>query len=338
MEKPHHGLPFPDGFAEPESARGWVEAFDSLSQKSPFGVTGHAYFCPKQDEIERREHLVLSFAVHGNEWGTLPAAVALLFALSSKKIVAKGPVSLLLGNLEAIARDVRFVEEDYNRVFVFDREATSIERKRAEAVRPILDEADFLFDMHQTQTPTHSAFWTFPWTEELGDWARIIQAAPRALVRAPRGAFSPGTKCLDEYVRDRGKVGITAEFGEKGSDPLQARAVYRACEKLIEAFDLVSTGRAQRAQLAKTSPELAWFETVDVVAPPSPEAKLRDGLCCFTEVRQGEVLSAAQSPPIRASRDGYLLFPKYPLPGQPLPPEIVRLAVEIDDPKSAFAS
>ncbi len=328
----------PAAFLEDNSANGWLARFCELSEQapSPLGVEGHACFRPEASS--RTEHLVISFAVHGNEWGSLPAAVALLHGLISGQLKTRGPVSLLLGNLEAIRRGVRFVEEDYNRVFVFDQPAESLERRRAEEVRPVLDQADFLFDLHQTQTPTESAFWTFPWTQELSDWATIIGAAPRAMVRAPGGAFSPGKKCLDEYVRDRGKVGITAELGEKGPDRVQAQNAYDSCVRLMRAFDAVCTKEASVFDLAAEGAVPRWFETVDVVAPPSRKTRLRPGISCFCEVARGQVLSAEGSPELLAARDGYVMFPKYPPPGQEMPPEIYRLAVEIADAKERFGT
>lgn len=326
----------PENKARPQSAWDWVELFLEGATESPAGVLGHAYFDAAAGKRLRQQHLVISFAVHGNEWGTLPAAVDLLWGLKSGEIVCNGPISLLLGNLDAIKRDVRFVEEDYNRVFTFDGKRESLERRRAEHVRPILDEADFFFDLHQTQTKTESAFWTFPYTSQLADWARVIAAAPRALVRAPGGAFSQGQRCLDEYVRLQDKVGITVELGEKGADLRQAAAAYGAVVRLIEAYDLVCTGERTLRELADNAPELNWYETVEVIAPPSADARLKQGLNCFTQVEQGEVLSAPDSPLIIASQSGYVLFPKYPAADQPAPPELLRLAVPVHDPQLRY--
>jgi succinylglutamate desuccinylase len=334
------GLPaeLPPDFSIPNSAEGWVEAFLRLAPKDPWGITGHAYFEPPMSRASRTEHLVISFAVHGNEWGTLPAAVCLLWGLLTGKIVFRGPVSLLLGNIEAVAQDVRFVQEDYNRVFTFDRPAETLERKRADEVKPLLDRADFFFDLHQTQTPTASAFWTFPWSNELGLWARAIGAAPRGLVRAQGGAFSSGKKCLDEYVRDRGKLGITAELGEKGPDASQARAAYASVVRLITAYDSVCLAERSLVAWAEVQPAVDWFETVDVVAPPAEDARLRPGLGCFSEVEQGEIVSAAGAPLIQARERGYVMFPKYQALGEPAPPELYRLAVPVTDPRVRYAS
>lgn len=332
------GVPthLPENQRLPKSASEWVELFRQGAPPSPLGVAGHGYFDAQPGKRLRQQHLVISFAVHGNEWGTLPAAVDLLWGLRSGNIPCNGPISLLLGNLDAIERNVRFVEEDYNRVFVFDGKRDSLERRRAEQVRPILATADFFFDLHQTQTATDSAFWTFPWNSELGHWARVIGAAPRALVRAPGGAFSQGQRCLDEYVRDQGKVGITVELGEKGYDPHQAVVAYQSIVRLIKAYDLVCAGAATLSELAESADELEWYETVELIAPQDQDARLRPGLNCFSWVEAGEVLSAPDTSLILASQSGYVLFPKYPSPGQPAPPELFRLAAQVQDPKLRY--
>lgn len=309
-----------------------IDQFASLSPASPWNIPGHAYF---RGTKERDSHLVLAFLTHGNECGSLPAAVRLLRELCVGAFVPRGPTSLLLGNLEAARADVRFVDEDYNRVFTFDHPAASLERRRAEQVRPLLDEADFFLDFHQTQTPTQSAFWTFPFGVELALWARAIAAAPLALTRAPGGAFAPGRKCLDEYVRDRGKIGLTLELGTRGFHPVQEENCYQAARRAVDLVDEVSQG-AVLAELAATKPPISWFRTAEVIATRSEADRLRPGLGCWSQVTQGELLSADGAPELRAPQSGRVLFPKYPVQGQTLPPELLHLAVPVDDPEALF--
>src|SRR5690606_38758114 len=180
-------------------------------------------------------HVVIGFITHGNEWGTLPAALWLQRDLAEGAIPLAGPVTLLLGNREAALRNERYLEEDFNRVFTFDRSADNLERRRADEVRPLLDAADFFLDFHQTQTPTESAFWTFPWTGDLPLWARAIGGAPVGLTRRAGGVSSAGKCCLDEYVRNRGKMGITLEVGVKGPDLQQAELAYASAKRFIHA-------------------------------------------------------------------------------------------------------
>src|SRR5690606_41356832 len=57
----------------------------------------------------------------------------------------------------------------------------------------------------------------------------------------------------------------------------------------------------------------------------------------WTPVQGGELLSAVGAPEIRASVPGRILFPKYPRPSEPPPPELFRLAVPVEDPNRLFA-
>jgi predicted deacylase len=270
-------------------------------------------------------HTVVGCLIHGNEHGTLPAAISLVEALNAGRVRPKGPVTVLIGNTEAALADKRFLEEDFNRVFTFDRPAASLERKLAERVRPILDAADVFLDLHQTQTPTAQAFWTFPWSTEMGLWARALQAAKVALTRPAGQSFSAGTCCLDEYVRNRGKVGITVEVGYKGQDPAQSAHSYEVMTRLIAIVDRVASGQSLES-IALEASEVRAYKTADIVPAATAQHRLRPGLGNWTPVQQGELLSATGAPELRASVEGFVLFPKYPGPADPPPPELFRLA------------
>jgi succinylglutamate desuccinylase len=275
-------------------------------------------------------HVLIGCAIHGNEHGTLPAACEFVELLKSGTVQNQGPVTVLLGNTEAALADKRFLEEDFNRVFTFDRPAQSLERRLAERVRPILDVADVFLDLHQTQTPTERPFWTFPWSSELGDWARVLELADAVLTRKAGQAFSPGTCCLDEYVRARGRVGITAELGMRGQDVLQQRAALKGMLRLVEVVDRLAAG-ASLPQLAEQSAAVRHFATRQVVKTLTQGHRLKPGLCNWTAVTEGEILSAPDSPRIVAESAGYVMFPKYPEAGEVAPPELCRIAGEVRD-------
>lgn len=306
-----------------------LSRFARAADPGPFAIGGCAHF---RGEGRHNYHVVFGFITHGNEDGTLPAALRLLDELKSGLLKPGGPVTLLLGNPEAATAGVRFLEEDLNRVFTFDRPADSLERRRADEARGILDAADLFLDFHQTQTPTESAFWTFPWDPRLAAWARVAGAAPRGLTRAPGGIFSTGKCCLDEYVRARGKIGFTAEVGEKGQDPDQARRTHEAACRVLSAVDLVMSGQETLDQIAQSREAIDWYTTVDVGSASSPDVRLKPGLINWSAVGEGELLSPPEGPEIRAARQGHVLFPKYPGPGEAAPPELYRLAQRLSDP------
>ncbi len=302
-----------------------VERFLSSATPGPFGYEA-CHHVPGRGA--HASHVVIGFVIHGNEHGSLPAALELQRKLTEDP--PQGPVTLLLGNLDAVERNVRFVEEDFNRVFTFDRPADSLERKRAERVRPILDAADVFLDIHQTQTPTTSAFYTFPWSTELGLWARALAAAPVGLTRKGGEVFSPGLRCLDEYVRDRGRTGLTVEIGMCGQDPDQAARALAASERLLTVADAIAVGSATLEESAIGQPPIEWYQTMHIVESDNDGSRLVDGLENWTDVEEGQLV--ARNPDHHSPLAGKALFPKYPPPGLPPPPDLLRLAARIGDP------
>lgn len=305
-----------------------LDRFRALATPSPFG---YEWAYHHSGNSRHAQHVVIGCIIHGNESGTLPAACELAEALRGGQVSSGGPVTILLGNVAAALADKRFLEEDFNRVFTFDRPAVSLERRLAERVRPILDAADVFLDLHQTQTPTEQPFWTFPWSTELGHWARALQAAPVALTRAAGQAFSVGTCCLDEYVRSRGRVGITVEVGFRGQDPSQSASAMATMRRLLHVVDRVATGEGIGA-IAEAAPTVRYYTTAHVVPALTKDHRLRPGIQNWTAVVEGELLSPPGGPELRAPESGFVLFPKYPGPTDPPPPELYRLAREVADP------
>jgi len=103
-------------------------------------------------------HLLISAVVHGNE---LCGAHALDFLLSRELRPLRGTLTMAFMNVEAfLAFDPatpgasRFLDEDFNRLWdraVLDGPRDSRELRRARQVRPVVDEADILLDLHSMQ-------------------------------------------------------------------------------------------------------------------------------------------------------------------------------------------
>jgi succinylglutamate desuccinylase len=312
---------------------GQLEEFLERAAPGPFLYEACHYFEGVNPDAP---HVVFGFCIHGNEHGSLPALLQLQreLAVSEREV----SVTLLLGNVDALRRDVRFVEEDFNRVFTFDRPAESLERRRAERVRPILDRTDFFLDFHQTQTKTKEPFYTFPWFIELGDWARALGLARVGLTRPPTEAFSPGLCCLDEYVRARGQVGLTIELGTRGQDPAQAALALTGARRTLRAFDEILSGRSTLTSLAAEADEIDWYESAHVIRSRGNEIRLRPGLENWTLVSQGETLSEVGSPLVTSPFAAAALFPKYPGRAEAAPPELLRLARPVTDPTRKYGA
>jgi predicted deacylase len=195
----------------------------------------------------------------------------------------------------------------------------------------MLDAADVFLDLHQTILHTDRPFYIFPWSVEGWRWARAIAGAEAWVTRAPDESFSAGTCCADEYVRLRGRPGLTLELGRKGFDDAAANRAAVAIARLLRVADAVGTGTRTLAAAADAEPELEFVETQWRCRFEEPTLRLRDGLVNFQDVRKGEQLAAPGTPDIIAPVDGALLFPKYSdydadgLVVEPRPGEIVRI-------------
>lgn len=113
------------------------------------------------DSGRRGPHVLLTALVHGNE----PCGAIALDALMKAGLrPATGKVTLGFVNVAAYARfdpadpdQMRFLDQDMNRLWdpsVLDGPSRSRELDRAREIRPLVDSADMLLDLHSMQQDT----------------------------------------------------------------------------------------------------------------------------------------------------------------------------------------
>ena len=139
-------------------------------------------------------HVVLTALVHGNEIG---GAVALDSLLRAPPALLCGRLTVGFANLAAYARfdagqptASRYLDEDMNRLWdqaVLDGPGRSAELDRARAMRPLIERADVLLDLHSMLWPSEP----------------LILSGPTAAGRALAGRI--GTPAM--VVADRGHLG-----------------------------------------------------------------------------------------------------------------------------------
>ena len=105
-------------------------------------------------------NVLISALVHGNE---ISGAIVLDELMRQELRPARGRLTLMFANTAAYHHfdpetpfASRFVEEDLNRVWhpaVLGGERDSVECRRARELRPIVEQADFLLDLHSMQYP-----------------------------------------------------------------------------------------------------------------------------------------------------------------------------------------
>jgi len=106
-------------------------------------------------------HVLVTALTHGNE---ICGAIALDRLFRAKLRPRHGKLTLAFDNIAAygnfdphVPTTSRFVDEDFNRLWspaTLDGPRQSIELTRARALRPIVDAADFLLDIHSMQYAT----------------------------------------------------------------------------------------------------------------------------------------------------------------------------------------
>ena len=105
-------------------------------------------------------NVMVQALTHGNE---ICGAIALCWLWARGVRPLRGTLTLALANVAAYARfdardphASRFVDEDYNRVWADDclsGQRDSVELRRARLLRPFVDAADYLLDIHSMHQP-----------------------------------------------------------------------------------------------------------------------------------------------------------------------------------------
>jgi len=160
-------------------------------------------------------HVCLVALTHGNE---IAGAVVLDRLLREGLRPARGRLTLVFANLDAFSRfepedptASRFLEEDLNRVWdpaVLDGPRRSSELRRARALRPVLDSADVVLDLHSMLWPSDPLLLTGtcgasrPLAASLGD--------PPLVVADP--GHEAGQRLID-YTATRGRPSLLLEGG-----------------------------------------------------------------------------------------------------------------------------
>ena len=160
------------------------------------GVPGFQHF----NTTRPGPHVLITALMHGNE---IAGAIVLDELLRANLRPRRGKLTLGFLNLAAFARfdtaqptASRFIDEDMNRLWdqaILEGTRDSIELARAREVRPIVDSADILLDLHSMLWPSEPLILSGPTAKGRG-LARAIGTPPMAV--ADRGHIS-GPRLID---------------------------------------------------------------------------------------------------------------------------------------------
>ncbi|MGZ5035517.1 MAG: M14 family metallopeptidase [Usitatibacter sp.] len=262
-------------------------------------------------------HVMVNALTHGNE---ICGAIVVDRLLREGVRPTRGALTLAFANVEAFSRfdprnpyATRFVDEDFNRLWtpeILDSGRDSVELRRARALRPFVEKADYLLDIHS-----------------------MLEASPPVMICGPlekgiRLAFDVGIPV--HIVSDTGHSNGTRmrDFGGFG-DPASAknallvecgqhwernaeRVAWQTTWRFLRHFDVVDRARAGREIEAAVPPQQLIRVTEAVVArtPAFRFAKSFTGLEVVP--RAGDVIAWDGDQPVRAPYDNCVLIMPVP--------------------------
>lgn len=213
---------------------------------------------------------VLVALTHGNE---LCGAIALDQLLRAETAPTRGCLTFIFANIDAaLAFDPlapeqsRYVDEDFNRVWdiaTLEGTRSNTELDRARALRPFIDRADLLLDLHSMQHPTEPLGLA-------GSHAKGAEMARR--IGLPAAIVMDKGHTSGRRLRDYGKF----------DDPSSDKAAL-----LVECGQHWEKSSAEVA-IAVTTRFLAAYDLADVKVPPLPTSSKQRVITVTDAITMGQ--------------------------------------------------
>ncbi len=268
--------------------------------------------------------LVCVAGLHGNEPAGLAALERVFASLGEGDGELRGEFLGLAGNLSALGRGKRFLEEDLNRMWLEPRvsslrgaAAGSIEESELQQVDRQLEQARagargtvYALDLHTISGPG-------PAFVVLDDTLLNRRFAMQFPVPMVFGLEEELGGTLSHYLTAQGVVPLGFEAGQH-RDPLSIERAEDGIWIALEAAGVLPAGSrpepaAARRRLSDQSrglPAVVEVRHRHAVAPED-EFQIRRGVESFQPVKKGDEVARDRRGPVRAPQTGLLLMPLY---------------------------
>jgi len=262
-------------------------------------------------------HVLVNALTHGNE---ICGAIVVDRLLREGLRPVRGTLTLAFANVAAFARfdarnpyASRFVDEDFNRVWTretLDGPRHSTELARARELRPFVEAADFLLDIHSMLEPS-------PPVMICGPLEKGIRFAFD--VGIPEHVVSDTGHANGTRMRDYGGFGdpaspsnaLLVECGQHWERNAE-RVAWQTTWRFLRRTGVVDDGRANREIEPAPGPQKLVRVTEAVVAS-SPSFRFAKSYMGMEVVpKQGEVIAWDGEEPVRAPYDNCVLVMPVP--------------------------
>ena len=259
-------------------------------------------------------HVMINAVTHGNELcGAL--AVDRLFKCGVRP--TRGKLTLAFANIDAYLRfdparphASRFVDEDFNRVWspaTLDGPRQSAELTRARAMRPLIDQVDFLLDIHSMHDPHGPVMISGPLDKGIALSKRV--GVPEFVV-ADAG-HANGTR-----MRDYGgfgdaassKAALLVECGQHWERSSEALA-WQTCWRFLLTLEVVDREEALAEIDCTGLPPQKIVRITEALIAGSLDYQFAEGLKGLSIVaKKGDLIAHDAGQPVRAPYDDCVLI------------------------------
>ena len=269
------------------------------------------------DSLEPGPHVLVNALTHGNE---ICGAIVVDRLLRQRLRPLRGKLTLAFANVEALSRfdpanpyATRFIDEDFNRVWsqaILDGSGATLELRRARALRPFIEAADYLLDIHSMLEPSPP----------------VMICGP--LEKGIRFAFDVG---VPEYiVTDTGHANGTrmrdfAGFGDPASsrnallvecgqhwERSSEQVAWQTTWRFLNHLGVVDSAHAAR-EIDLKVPAQRLIRVTEVVIANSPAFRFAKSFAGLEVIpRRGDVIAWDGDEPVRAPYDNCVLVMPVP--------------------------
>ncbi len=246
-----------------------------------------------QGQTEGPTSVILG-GVHGNEVCGVEAIDTILPNLN----IEHGTLWIGKANLRAIDQNVRSVDANLNRMFVDDEflsqaDKEGYEYRRAQEIKPILQEAGALLDVHASFTPGARPFAICePNAKD------IVSKLPVDLVVSGFDEVEPGG--TDYYMNKLGKVGICVECGYLG-DPAATGIAIDSIKSFLAVRGHIDQGTPTYGQAQEFIRMYKLYKT-------KVNFNLDHDFEDFEDVSEGQYLGTDGDEAVQAEQNGIIVF------------------------------
>ena len=259
-------------------------------------------------------HAVITALVHGNE---LSGAWALITLMQQRIKPVRGRLSLAFVNIEAFKRfdpnypkASRFLDQDFNRLWntsLLDSMERSRELDRAREIRPLIEDADWLLDLHSMQHAAEPLLLAGLTAKGL-DLARAM-GYPRLIVTDAGHQNGARMRDFGAFAdASRPETAMLVECGQHWARSSIDIAI-TSCRQFLAAIDLVELpllDRLGRAPKAVPQQVIEVTDTMTVKSGPFRFSRTVRGLDVISKA--GTVIAYDGDQPVRTPYDNCVLI------------------------------